>query len=199
MAIGGTAKITVKAPVGPTCTVVVTYPSGGKASLPGPKHPNPGWWVWSWTVPKSANTGNATFKTACTYAGLTKRGNGDFTIVAAAIVGWTVDGHAPTTRSSTSTSQFIITIDVKGTLPVDPETNVATFNCYYLIHFLTIQYQAWVYDLTATDADRQFALSVDVGAVGPAQVGTGTWSIRCQNSLEGHTTEDTDIGTFEVY
>src|SRR5206468_8026918 len=74
VSIGARAKVTLKGPLGPACTLKVRYPSGINASLPTPTHPEPNWWTWTWTIPANAHAGTAAGTATCTYAGAPERG-----------------------------------------------------------------------------------------------------------------------------
>jgi hypothetical protein len=200
VAIGAKAKVTIKGPVGPTCTLKVHYPSGGSPSLPAPTHPSPGWWVWTWTVKSSAGTGTATFNVGCTYAGLKKSGDGDFTIVnVPAPDGWTISVSTITSRSKDSSAPMMFTVHVHGVVPQDPETQIVEMACYYRILVVNGPPDAWIYDLTYFAPDAQFEFSVDVGVFGAANVGSRDWVIRCTNSRWMPFTYHEDSGSIEVY
>jgi hypothetical protein len=202
VALGENARITVRAPVGPTCTVKARYPNGAAASIPSPTRPSPGTWIWTWKVPKSSGTGSATFTTTCTYAGLAKPGNGAFQVIAAPqptpAPGFSINVNTVNTRSASDTSPMHFTVNVSGPIPQDPDTHMAKFQCYYRILLQSQEFNGWVYDLDFFAPDRQFAFDVDIGAVGESQVGSGDWSVECENTTWSPTQNDTDSGFLDI-
>lgn len=79
--IGKSQTIDADIAEGPTCTLKVTYPSGGHANVGKPIRPDERHWVWKWTIPDTAGVGAAKVTVSCTFAGDARVGTGSFEIV----------------------------------------------------------------------------------------------------------------------
>ena len=81
VAIGKSQTIDADIAEGPTCTLKVTYPSGAQANVGKPIRPDKRHWVWKWTIPAEAETGDAKVTVSCTFGGDARIGTGSFEIV----------------------------------------------------------------------------------------------------------------------
>lgn len=81
VAIGKSQTIDADIAEGPTCTLKVTYPSGAQANVGKPIRPDERHWVWKWTIPAEAGTGDAAITVSCTFGGDARIGTGSFEIV----------------------------------------------------------------------------------------------------------------------
>lgn len=200
--LGAQAKVTLKCPVGPTCTLKITYPSGGSAKVGSPSHPNPGWWVWTWTVPTSAKGGDATGTSTCTYAGNPHTGPVSFTLVAPA-TNFDIQVHLPATFDHTTPQDvgIIIQVTITGTLPESPGHAHQAVWCDFHLTTTTSP------ESTAT-YNEQFVVDWDNGdppitwrwriAFGPNEVGHATWDMKCTNYYIHPPHWEEDTGTLEI-
>jgi hypothetical protein len=196
VALGAKAKVTILAPVGPTCTVAARYPNGKSASVGSPTHPRAGAWVWSWTVPSTAGLGSARYSFSCTYAGLAKPGTGTFDIVAAASTPtpkptatptWSISG-AITSPVSRSNGTLTFTGHVHGT----PPPGIAPIDLYCQL-FVTYGGTDTLIDQNGSVQTADFALA---GPIGYPSAGTYAWHVTCAATLNAGSRSAS--GTFEA-
>ena len=200
VSIGAKAKVTLKGPLGPTCTLKVRYPSGTNASLPSPTHPEPNWWTWTWTIPAKAHAGTATGTATCTYAGVPKSGPISFKIVDPALPGgWAIDVTGPASRSSTDTGLLSMTVHVKGTVPSDANYGVLV-TCNIELWSAQGPYVVNVYsgEQEYVNGSGQFVADFDVGELGPYFVGKATWTVKCRNIRVQGDAWKPDTGTIDI-
>lgn len=199
VSIGANAKVTLKGPVGPTCTIKVKYPSGTNASLPKPTHPNPGWWVWTWTIPASAQAGTATVTTTCTYFGDPHTGTATFEIVNPALPdGWDIEATVPGTRAVDGLSPLRVTVTIKGTVP-DGAGYGQNMSCLMQLFIGEISATSdLITDYPWSNGDAPLVLDFQFDPLGPEFIGTNTWDVRCKNMYGDPRTEQHDTGTIEL-
>jgi hypothetical protein len=199
VSIGAKAKITLKGPLGPTCTLKVRYPSGTNAALPSPTHPEPSWWTWTWTIPSKAHAGTATGTATCTYAGVPKSGPVSFKIVDPALPGgWAIDVIGPVSRSSSDTGLLYMTVKLKGTVPTNPGYATQQMVCNLDLRQGNSIANVWTPDTPFEAGDTQIVAEFDVGALGPSFAGTATWTVKCRNLLVTGSAFQSDSGTIEI-
>jgi hypothetical protein len=197
--LGAKARVTIDAPHEVRCSIKVTYPNGSNASLPDPARPDPGKWVWTWTVPKSATSGTAHVKTSCTYLGLAKTGTGTFKIRAPEVPSnWSINANMPSTLDSENVNSVPMTVHLNGTLPI-----VAGHPYQWVVCSLSISSGSGHFgasangDYTEPDADTLY-LQYDSLYLGPAFIGTGTWTMQCRNNYVTPADWKVDSGTIEI-
>jgi hypothetical protein len=198
VAIGSKAKVTLKGPVGPTCTLSITYPSGSAANLPNPTHPSAGSWQWTWTVPSKAQTGFATGTATCTYAGVPKSGPVQFKVTNPALPGgWDIQVAMPASRSSGDSSVLSVHVTVQGTMPVDPSYASQIVVCNLDLRHGSYVSNVWTPDMYLDPPITSFTADFDIGALGPDFIGTDDWVVKCRN-LTANSAFQSDSGSIVI-
>jgi hypothetical protein len=194
--IGSKETITLKCPVGPTCTLKVTYPSGTNAKLPSPTHPKAGWWRWSWTIPTGAHAGTAKGTSTCTYAGDPHVGDVSFKITSPASTNWSISVTYPATYSLTQDQWLKIKIAIVGTFPIDPDHTPQKIVCSNLLSTLGVVIgDTMLFDWLPGDPPLDWWLQP---AMASNSIGSATWQVECRSYYISPADWRTDSGTLEI-
>ena len=196
MNIGDKAKVVVKCPVGPTCTLIYHYPNGFVAELPDPTHPNPGWWQWTWAVPADAKTGEARGVANCFDDGKQRGFDTDFTIKAGS---WSlkVQVQSPFDHTTLPETGLRIIIDVVGTMPENPSTELQSVVCFVEVTpesgGLETGSETFSWNNDQSPIVWYWQHSFDASTVG-----TAGWKVRCYNDDIEPNQFKSDSGTFVI-
>ena len=192
--LGKKVTISVFVGAGPVCKLKVKYPSGAYASLPAPTRPDSTRWVWSWTIPQSAQPGTAHLTETCTYGGVARSGTGSFTIAG---ITWMIEGLIPATFSSTA-SGFNAQVTIHGTWPGNPNSE-QRLSCIFTLVTSTGTSSAganiFFYPLYGLGP---FDMYLPIGPLGSAAIGPATWTLKCSNPGVDPSAFEYDHGSMEI-
>jgi hypothetical protein len=191
--LGEKAKVTVKCPVGPTCTLVVHYPNGSVPTLPSPTHPSPGWWQWTWAIP-TKGPGEAQGVTQCTEDGVQRAMDADFTMKAPS-ASWDIQVSLPATHPYNALG-LAMTITITGTLQENPSYSQQRVVCSFELNTPGNSWSdgsEWVWD--NGDPPMNFELQRPMTT---ADIGHATWTMKCRNFYIEPTHFEYDSGTIEI-
>jgi hypothetical protein len=194
--LGENAKVTIKCPVGPTCTLVVHYPNGHVADIPSPTHPNPGWSQWAWTVPPNVTAGEARGVTDCVQAGVHHGMKASFTVKARP---FSIQVHVPSPFDHTTPRDIglQITVTIVGTLPQNGSYDVQDVICSMDLTTASDTLHHDGFDVAWNNGDPpiqwQWQDTFDA-----SEVGTAHWTMKCRNYYIDPAQWKYDSGTIEI-
>ena len=196
--IGEKAKVTLKGPVGPTCTLKIKYPSGTNATLPSPTHPNPGWWQWIWTIPSKANGGQATGTATCTYGGVPHTGLVTFTITKPPPA-WSIQADLPATFDHTTLPEtgLLFPVTMVGTVPKNPDYLSQRITCVVDVNTAGNASYGQVFDAPWENGDGPLWIHWQV-EFAASDVGMATWTVRCKSRYVTPEQWKYDSGSLEI-
>jgi hypothetical protein len=194
--LGSKETVELRCPVGPTCSIKVKYPSGASATLPNPTHPKAGWWLWTWTIPKTAGAGHAIGTATCTYAGVPHAGDVSFKIVNPTPPNWSISVTYPATYNVTTDPYLKIKIAIVGTFPIDPDHSPQKIVCSSQLSTLGGVFgDSNLFDWLPGDPPLDWWLHPELSS---NSIGAATWQVQCRSYYISPDDWRTDHGTVEI-